>query len=167
MSYEIVSADGTHDRLSPTEGWGDVPVESRAQWSRYMVDFTPWFPGVNAMVRLAPGVLHGNTRAPRAWKQVARDLHAVGFTPTDYYLLCQDLDGLRKSGYLNPDDHGHLFTQWSTREPGWGLIPDAAAWAPWIEHVRAGRSPRRATSYILLGGPPPPMGYLAGITVGD
>lgn len=163
---------GFSDDLSPTDWWGDVPDADRSMWSRYMLDYCPWFPGVTMMGLVAPGVLNGGTRAPRRWKQLAQRLVAVGFTPTDYYLLCQDLAIRLARDQITEERHGRLFDRWGTGR-FWGFEPNATAWSCWPLHIRAGRSPRRATDYVLSDGTPRPMGYRAappgalGTPIGD
>jgi len=152
----LVGADGVDD-LSPRDGWGDVPESERAAWARYMLDFTPWFPGITMMTYVAPGIVGGGTAAPRAWKQLAARLHAAGFTPTDYYLLCQDLALRLEQGRLTEAAHGRFFDTWGSAWQ-WGFVPKADEWMPWPAHLRAGRSPRRATDYVLSGGNPEPLG---------
>ena len=53
------------------------------------------------------------------------------------------------------DEHLRFFEKWG---PGrfWQFVPNVELWAPWPQHVRAGRSPKRATDYILSGGAPRP-----------
>jgi len=172
MGSLISVEDGFADHLSLTEGWGDIPEQDRPLWSRYMLDYAPWFPGVAMMTFVAPGLLNGGASAPRQWKALAIRLHAVGFTPTDYYLLCQDL-GLRLARQqLTEAEHGRFFEKWG---PGrfWQFVPNVELWTPWPRHLRAGRSPKRATDYILSDGAPRPMGYrvapagTAGAAIGD
>lgn len=156
INVESGEADGLH----PVDGWGDVPVADRALWSGYMVDHLPWFPGVIVMCHMAPGVMNGNTRAPRVWKDTARALHAVGFTPADYYLLSE----LLKSSIdeLDVSRHARLFELWPTsgeRGPRTFRL-NPTRWAPWLEKVRAGESPRRALDWILSSGKPRAMGGL-------
>lgn len=146
---------GERDELDPNDGWGGVPEADRALWSRYMVDHLPWFPGTTIMAHMAPGVMNGNTRAPRVWKDTARALHAVGFTPHLYYLLAE----LLRDAALDVHEHAHLFELWPTRERGplqFRLTP--SAWIPWLERVTNGESPRRALHHILAGGNPTPLG---------
>jgi len=158
IMHSLIDAAGGSDDLSPTEGWGAVPEGDRPLWSRYMLDYMPWFPGVTMMTFVAPGVLNGGTGAPLRWKRLAQRLHAVGFTPTDYYLLCQDLDVRRERGRLTEEAHGRFFDVWG-RGRFWGFEPRTELWAPWPAHVRAGRSPRRATDYVLSDGTPSPLGH--------
>lgn len=168
----LITADSDPDDLSPTNGWGDVPESDRPRWSRYMVDYAPWFPGVTMMLSIAPGVLRGGTMVPRQWKDLARRLHDIGFTPTDYYLLCQDLELRLERQELTEAEHGRFFDRWGAGR-FWQFVPNADLWAPWPQHVRAGRSPRRATDYVLSDGAPRPMGYAVasvgttGAPVGD
>ena len=107
---------------------------------------------------VAPSILGGRSGAPRLWKELAARLHDVGFSPTDYYLLCQDLDLRLKRGQLQEELHGQFFDQWGPGE-WWQFVPNADAWACWPLHVRSGKSPRRATDYVLSDGKPEPMGY--------
>ena len=107
---------------------------------------------------VAPSILGGRSGAPRLWKELAARLHDVGFSPTDYYLLCQDLDLRLKRGQLQQELHGQLFDPWGPGE-WWQLVPNADAWARWPLHVRSGKPPRRATGYVLRDGRPEPMGY--------
>lgn len=144
-----------HD-LSPREGWGDVPVADRPTWTRYMLDYPPLFPGAFIMAMLAPGMLDGGTSALQPWKDLAQRLHAVGFTPTDYYLLCQDLALRIEEGAVTREEHDRFFDRWGDRV--WGHVPKVALWAAWPRLVRSGRSPRRATDYILSDGSPAPLG---------
>lgn len=157
---------GNRDNLDPADGWGDVPEADRPLWSRYMVDHMPWFPGAVIMNYIAPGVMNGGTRAPQIWKDTARALHAVGFTPVDYYLLATlvTVRG-RFRDELDVQRHAHLFELWpdEKRVGNFRFIP--SAWTPWLEKVRAGESPRRAVEYILTGGKPRAMGAL--ITRGE
>lgn len=156
MAPLINVADGSADDLSPTEGWGDVPPADRPLWSRYMLDYCPWFPGVTTMIFVAPGVLSGGTRAPRPWKDLAQKFHVAGFTPVDYYLLCQDLDLRLERGSLSEEAHGRFFATWG-RGRQWGFVPRVELWSEWPRHVRSGRSPRRATDYVLSDGSPEPL----------
>lgn len=148
------------DGMTPSEGWGDVPVADRALWSRYMMDHLPWFPGALVMAHIAPGVMNGNTRAPQVWKDTARALHAVGFTPADYYLLAELLKG--RLDALDLHRHAVLFEQWptdGTRRPRiFRLNP--TRWVPWLTEVRAGESPRRAFERILADGHPAPIAVI-------
>ncbi|MGY5764305.1 hypothetical protein ACXET9_03760 [Brachybacterium sp. DNPG3] len=156
MSLIMIDADGV-DALHPDHGWGDVPVADRPLWSRYMVDHLPWFPGAGAMSLMAPGVMNGGTRAPQAWKDAARALHAAGFTPAEYYLLAELLRS--RINMLDPARHALLFEQWPTdgerRPRTFRLAPER--WVPWLEEVRAGESPRRALGEILRGEHAGPM----------
>lgn len=153
MRYPIAQG-GTGTPDAPFD-WGDVPEADRNDWSRYFLDFLPWFPGAAVMAMLAPGVLAGGS-LPH-FVRTARELHAVGFTPTDYYLLCQDLAARDARGTLDPEQHGHLFRSWRGATAQFFVL-DPAAWAQWTDLVRSGRSPRRATDHVLTGGNPPPMG---------
>lgn len=157
MSLIVIGSDGA-DNLHPSDGWGDIPVEDRPLWSRYMVDHAPWFPGVTAMIHIAPGVMNGNTRAPQIWKDTARALRAVGFTPAEYYLLAELIKS--RLGALDVHRHAALFELWPTdgeRGPrAFRLTP--SRWVPWLEKVRGGESPRRALDAVLADGDPAPMG---------
>ncbi|MGO1266874.1 MAG: hypothetical protein ACTMIY_09615 [Microbacterium gubbeenense] len=159
MSLIVIGTEGT-DELHPADGWGDVPVADRPLWSRYMVDHLPWFPGVTVMIHMAPGVMHGNTRAPQIWKDAARALDAAGFAPADYYLLAELLKSQIER--LDVNRHAPLFELWPTdgerRPRTFRLNP--VRWVPWLEKVHAGESPRRALDWILSDGHPAPMGGL-------
>ena len=154
----LITASGSDD-LSAATGWGDVPPADRAAWSRYMLDYCPWFPGITMMLSfVAPGILAGGSGAPLPWKEYARSLHVAGFAPADYYLLCQELELRLVKGGLVEAEHGDLFEKWGNETPYWGfaLLPSVAE--IWLLHLRNGRSPRRAPDYILSKGNPPPMG---------
>lgn len=157
MSHFLAGPTGSDD-LHPARGWGDVPIADRPLWSRYMVDHTPWFPGVTVMVHIAPGVLNGNTRAPRIWKDTAQALHAAGFTPAEYYLLSEIIES--RLDAFDVHRHAALFELWPTertRGPrAFRLNP--TRWVPWLERVRAGESPRRALDWLLADGEPAPLG---------
>ena len=156
----IVVGSGETDGLHPVDGWGDVPFFDRPLWSRYMVDHLPWFPGVTVMVMIAPGVMNGNTRAPKVWKETAQALHAAGFFPVDYYLLAELIKS--RLELLDESRHASLFEQWPTdgkRHPRIFRL-NAMRWVPWLEKVRAGESPRRALEWMLSDGDPEPLGGL-------
>ena len=159
MSLFFSGSQGA-DKLHPVDGWGEVPVTDRKLWSRYMVDHLPWFPGVTVMVHIAPGVMGGNTRAPQIWKDAARALHAVGFTPADYYLLAELIKSRIET--LDVNRHAQLFEVWPTggeRGPRtFQLNPEL--WVSWLDQVRAGGSPRRALDWVLSDGNLSPMGGL-------
>ena len=150
---------GTDDNLDPADGWGDVPEADRPLWSRYMVDYMPWFPGAVIMNYIAPGVMNGGTRAPQIWKDAARALHAAGFTPADYYLLATLVTG-RFRNELDVRRHARLFELWPDEKRASNFRFTPSAWKPWLEKVRAGESPSRAVEHILTGGRPPAMGTL-------
>ncbi|MGO3660906.1 hypothetical protein [Microbacterium gubbeenense] len=156
----LISADfGASDKLDPVEGWGDVPEADRPLWSRYLLDYMPWFPGPVIMNYVAPGVTNGGTRAPHVWKDTARNLHAVGFTPADYYLLAV----LMKECFgtqLDVQRHAHLFELWPDAKRAGMFRFTPSAWKPWLEKVRAAESPRRAVQYMLTDGRPPALGSL-------
>lgn len=141
---------GAHDDLDPDDGWGDVPEADRPLWSRYMVDYMPWFPGAVIMNYVAPGVMNGGTRAPQIWKDTAHALHAVGFTPADYYLLATLVRG-RFRTTLDVRRHAHLFELWPDEERVGNFRFTPSAWKPWLERVRAGESPMRAVGQVLTG----------------
>lgn len=157
----ILVGSGKSDELDPTDGWGDVPDADRPLWSRYMVDHLPWFPGVTVMNFIAPGVMNGGTRAPAVWKETARELHAVGFTPIQYYLLAELLKKARERGELDETIHAQFFTQWFTEHRGpvtFRLQPDS--WKPWLDRLKHAESPRRALQHTLHGETLPPLGML-------
>ena len=110
------------------------------------------------MLWMAPGVMHGRTRAPRVWKADARAVHAAGFTPADYYLLAELITGSIEK--LDAERHERLFTQWpkSYSRNLRVFRLQAEAWMPWLEKVRAGESPRRALEWVLTDGNPEPLG---------
>ncbi len=165
----LISASGSDD-LNPSAGWGDVPEADRARWSRYMLDYTPWFPGITMMGSfVAPGILAGGSGAPKQWKEHARDLHELGYTPTDYYLFSQQLELRLVTGRLLEMEHRRYFAKWGTGNPRWGFIMQSDAAKVWLGHLRAGRSPRRAMDYTLTDGNPPPMGRTPNYTrsIGD
>ncbi|MBV0895154.1 hypothetical protein [Microbacterium sp. NC79] len=159
MSLIVIGGQGA-DELHPVEGWGDVPVADRPLWSRYMVDHLPWFPGVTVMIHVAPGVMNGNTRAPKIWKDTARGLHAVGFTPADYYLLVELIT--HRIDQLDVNRHAPLFELWPTNDERRPRIfrLNPTRWVPWLEQVRAGESPSRAVDWVLTDGNPRPLGAL-------
>ena len=150
---------GADDNLDPADGWDDVPEADRPLWSRYMVDYMPWFPGAIIMNYIAPGVMDGGTRAPQLWKDTARALHDAGFTPADYYLLATLLKG-HLGDKLDVHRHAHLFELWPDKDRAGNFRLTPSAWKPWLERVRAGESPRRAVEHILTGGRPLAMGTL-------
>ncbi|WP_156761053.1 hypothetical protein [Microbacterium karelineae] len=158
----LINVDsGDRDDLDPHDGWGDVPEADRPLWSRYMIDHLPWFPGAVIMAHLAPGLLNGNTHAPKTWKDTARALHAAGFTPAQYYLLAELLKSEFTRGTLDIRAHAHLFELWPHERRGpIQFRLNAHAWAPWLERVAAGESPRRALQHVLRGGHLPPLGGL-------
>ena len=144
--------------VGPETDWGDVPEADRAAWSISFCDFAPWFPGITVM-----GAIGGNALAGRAlepWVPHARALHAAGFTPTDYYLLCQDLDAWERTGKLTRAAHRHLFLQWREPSPYRFFVLDLTVWGRWPVLVREGLSPRRATTRVLAegSGPSSPLG---------
>lgn len=148
MSLIIVET-GETDGLHASDGWGDVPVEDRGLWSQYMLDHLPWFPGTFIMTQIYQGVTNGNTRAPQIWKDTARGLHAVGFTPADYYLLAEMLK--HRLDWLEVTHHAVLFEAWPTsgeRGPRTFRL-NPARWTSWLEVVRAGGSPARELNRIL------------------
>lgn len=169
MSLTLITPSGS-DFLHPVEGWGDVPEADRPLWSRYMVEYLPWFPGITSMRYMAGGVMNGNTRAPKLWKETAQELHAAGFTPADYYLLSALLE--LESDLLDEERHAKLFIEWpkqiTRRTRRFRLAVDQ--WVPWLEQVRAGESPADALEKILQGdklkpiGTPPSLGEGPSIT---
>lgn len=157
----ILVGSGKSDDLDPTDGWGDVPEADRPLWSRYMIDYLPWFPGVTVMSFIAPGVVNGGTRAPRVWKDTARELHAAGFTPIQYYLLAELLKRVRERGELDEAIHAQFFKQWFTESHGpvtFRLQPES--WKPWLDRLKRAESPQRALQHILRGEELPPLGML-------
>lgn len=152
-----MNAPTAGDPATPDESWGDVPEADRNTWSRYFLDYLPWFPGPVVMSMLAPRVLEGGTF--KQFARPARELYEVGFTPTDYYLLCQDLHIRDARGVLDRERHGHLFREWRSEIVRFFVL-EAEEWREWPALVRAGRSPRRATEHVLTGGNPLPMGSL-------
>lgn len=158
-TFTIIDPDGADD-LSPSAGWGAIPPADRHAWARAMVDYCPWFPGPTMMNLVAQPILAGGTNAPEKWKRVARELHAVGFSPQDYYALCQELTIRHLQKTLTRDEHADLFEDWHEDKPMWCPIPVASRWQTWPSHLRAGRTPRRATDYVLSGGKPAPLGGL-------
>ncbi len=154
MHFELITPNGSDD-LDQIIGWGDVPIEDRPLWSRYMVDHSPWFPGTTAMAHIAPGVINGGTRAPKVWKQTAQELHQAGFTPANYYLLAELLTSPRFQAELNEAEHSHLFKSWFGVRMEFRLA--AEEWEPWLERLAKGESPRRALQHMLKGDVLPPI----------
>lgn len=151
MSQFLVSPDSA-DGLDPSDGWGEVPVEDRPLWSRYMVDHLPWFPGIAIMGLIAPGVANDHTRAPRVWRQTAQELHKAGFTPATYYLLAELLKSARFRDEIDETEHGHLFSSWFHQNKTIITFRLAAeAWKPWLERVAKGESPRKSLERMLKG----------------
>ncbi|MGI6879724.1 hypothetical protein [Microbacterium sp. gxy059] len=157
------------EQPDPDASWGDVPEADRPLWSRYLLDHLPRRNGPLILSYIARGIVGGGTNAPDSWRQAARDLHAVGFTPLEYYLLCEILRSTRLRRELHPRDHAHLFELWPVDEPN--RLPayrlNAEAWRPWLEKVRAGASPKRAALRILHGDALPPLGGVVSLRTGD
>lgn len=153
-----VGANGSHHRNS-SDGWGVVPENDRPLWSRYMLDYCPWFPGATIMTLISDGIINGGTRAPQVWKETAQELHSAGFTPIRYFLLAELLSGARKKGELDQEAHGHLFKQWY-QDPFPAFRLEAEAWKPWLERLKQAQSPIRALSHMLHGEKLSPMGMV-------
>ncbi len=157
--FPVDPAAGGIRKFAYVHGWGEVPKADRAVWSRYLVDFCPWFPGASLMTLIARGVIRGNDSIPQPWKDAAAELAGAGFTPLQYYLLAQLLSQKRRRGELNEADHGHLFKKWyEDVSPAFQL--DADAWTPWLERLNRAESPRRALDHMLRGSDLPPLGAL-------
>ena len=91
------------------------------------------------------------------WKDAAAELHGVGFTPIQYYLLAELLKAALGRGELNESTHGHLFKTWfNGRFSAFQL--EAEAWKPWLELLETAESPRRALQHMLQGPKLPPLG---------
>ena len=134
--------------------WGDVPEEDRLSWSSTLLDFIAWQSPIVGLVLSAPRILAGDP--PENLVAIAREMHAVGFTPIEYHLLCTIISGWNKRGDLTEEEHGHLFRRWLSSRPVDFFELDPEAWALWVPLVRSGLSPRRATEYVLTGGHPLP-----------
>ncbi|GAB3653076.1 hypothetical protein GCM10027591_09800 [Zhihengliuella somnathii] len=139
------------DTLSPHEGWGEIPASERPLWTRYLTTHLPWFPGRTGMALTVQHLAATDgLGAPALWKRHARDLHAAGFNPLQFYVLAQVVREALERGRLDPARHGHLFEHWpeSSRGP---LVFRLAAheWEPWLRHVRDGESPHRALRAVL------------------
>lgn len=153
---------GSHgaDDFDPTDGWGEVPEADRPVWARYMLDHFPWFPGITIMSLVGDGMA-GRRTAFQQWKDAAAELHSLGFTPIQYYLLAELLKDALKRGELNASAHGHLFKKWF--EGHFSILQlNAEAWKPWLDQLAEAESPRRALQHMLRGPRLPPMG---GMTV--
>lgn len=148
---------GTSDNVDPTDGWGEVPEADRPLWSRYMLDHCPAFPGATIMTFIAGSVVKGGTRVPQSWKDTAAELHTVGFSPIQYFLLAELLTSARKQGELQETLHGHLFKEWFG-DPYPDFRLNADAWRPWLQRLQNAQSPSRALSHILHGWNLPPLG---------
>ncbi|GAA1193740.1 MULTISPECIES: hypothetical protein [Brevibacterium] len=153
----------TSNHRKPSDGWGAVPEDDRPLWSRYMLDYCPWFPGATVMTLIADGIVNGGTRAPQVWKETAQELHGAGFTPLRYFLLAELLSGARKKGELDEEAHGHLFKQWY-QEPCPAFRLEAQAWKPWLERLKQAQSPIRALSHMLHGAKQAPLGMVISLS---
>lgn len=153
----IVDREGNVQPLFD-DRWGEVPEGDRHAWSRAILEYAPFWPGhVAAAMTAAGAVMRGEATGYQDWLQVARDLNAVGFSPTDYLLLSFDLHVRLLQGTLEQAKHGHLFSKWGRcKPPYWELVPIADAWAEW-PLVALEKSPQRATDYVLSGGAPSPL----------
>lgn len=152
-------------------GWGTIPEAERVVWARYMLEYPPGSPGPYAMGKISALVLRGVLDVPQRWPKFAAALHAVGFTPLEFYILSQDLSILRLRDRLPEESRPDLFQidmlagSYTAYDPAAGtsqpgparcvLIPEK--WANWPLHVRFGRTPARATQHVLTDGAPPPI----------
>lgn len=138
--------------------WNDVPEHERLRWVRYMLDFPP-YPFKGFIARMVAGAASNGRYdlAPADWVRLAADLTAAGFTPVDFYALSQELERRMETGQLTQAQHGEFFLRWGWDTHYVSFILDADAWAEWPRLVAEGRSPRRATEYVLTHGNPKPI----------
>ncbi|WP_400996734.1 hypothetical protein [Agromyces sp. GXQ0307] len=129
--------------------WGDVPEELRLDWCRALLDFPTFFPGPFAM-SIAARVIRDDRASDvvAQWSWQADDLHRVGFTAADWYLLRLCVD--RRLEKLLARDDGRFVID-TTRLEYRSIALIAEHWTDWLPLRRAGLTPLRALDLVVDG----------------
>lgn len=142
--------------------WDDFPRERALAWCRTFFDYPPQFPGASFMNFGYDAFKQGRPPGFYGWAEFARRGESVGFTPDLYYTLRLTLSVIPPERYeAHPKNHEMV------DRTGWRRTPlDLRDWGLWVELVRSGTTPLKATECVLSGGESRPYGFLIDVARG-